>query len=158
MPHSMVAPFVHAQPGSGVPSQSLSIPSHVSGLGLISPAHSADHVPLTHAWVPCLQGGVPLPHGRAGTSSSILPSQSLSRLSQSSVEGEHAGVVFPVPAVPLPEAPPTSGVELLPEAPPTLGSMLIMGLPAVLLPGTPAADALMGFPAVFAPPVPAPLG
>jgi hypothetical protein len=83
---------------SGVPSQSLSMPSHCSACGPTPPWHKI--APPTHAVVPGVHGGWLMPHGVPTPTmlSSTMPSQSLSIPSQISGLGPtapaHAPHVF----------------------------------------------------------------
>src|SRR5262249_20823086 len=71
-------------PSSMAPSQSLSSPSHCSGMGPTLPEQT--RVPLTHAMVPVEHSPVLMPHDvpTCGTPSSTMPSQSLSLPSHTS--------------------------------------------------------------------------
>ena len=61
VPHAWTVPSMQMHPSSGVPSQSSSIPLHVSGFGAMAPVH-VPHAPPAQDRVPCLHAPRLLPH------------------------------------------------------------------------------------------------
>src|SRR5439155_1280031 len=68
--------LMHEHPSSTCPLQSLSMPSHASGLGPTAPAHEP-HAPDAHDCVPCLHAPTLLPQVRSALSAQEHPSSAV---------------------------------------------------------------------------------